>query len=93
MNVRKNQKRNRFESLIENIFEGVSNKHIDKVSKTILEERNGKEHSFELKEGERVKMIRSKQQGHLSAVGPNYVAVILDSGLTRVVGRYEVSKL
>lgn len=95
MNVRKNQKRrSKFENLVSNLFETVSNPQLDRISRYILAEKQGKGHSFEpLREGERVKLIRTKETGHISVVGINEVAVILDNDMTKIVGRYEVSRL
>jgi hypothetical protein len=95
MNVRKNQKRrNRFENLVSNLFETVSNPQLDRITKYIIAENQGKGQSFEpLREGQRVRLIRTKETGHISVVGINEVAVILDNDMTKIVGRYEVSRL
>ena len=93
MNVRKNQ-RSRFETIVSSLFETVSNPQLDRISKSVIAESRGKGHSFEpLREGERVKLIRTKETGHISVVGINEVAVILDNDSTKIVGRYEVSRL
>jgi len=87
----KRKRKNNFDRLVRNILEVDSSPLLAKCSKNLLE--NKKHPSEPLLEGEQVKLIRSNKIGRVSAVSKDYVAVILNDGLTKVVGRYEVSRL